>query len=174
MKVDELFSNDVALLKNANLAVAMLTKKINEAAKSAPQTVGVLKDKRSRLLEGIQQHTLGLLLEDYMNDLKTLLVDIIVSTKARNVDSIPLKAVEKELSQQGFDIDRESLINALVSVEGVVRVASDVIELDVDKQDRAVSDDQAEKDKDKIEKTAKKVAKDKLKNKNKVPSVEIK
>lgn len=176
MNISELFGVDTRLLRKANSAILLLTKKINEASKSAPEHVKKLTEQRDRLLDSIDQYTIDLMLEDYTKNMESMIIDMIVAVKSRELDSVPLSTIHRELNQHGFDVDEQFLIDFLVNVSGVERVdpVSDSVQLTVSDPERSKSDAEAQKDADRIEKTAKKVAKQRLKDKNKVPTVEIK
>ena len=173
MKFVDLFGTDKFLV-DANILVASFNKRIVEARKFAPSDVANLKEERQRVLENINQYTSDMFLEDYVNDTEAFILDLVISLKERGIDKMPLSALQRELAENGLEIDTEFLVDYLSTIDGVQEVNPGEDEIVFNTSiDRGVSDDEAAKEKEQMKKTATKVAKDNLEKDNEVPNLEI-
>lgn len=174
MKFNDLFGSNESLSK-ANRLLASINQRIVEAKRSFPDSVSSLMEFRDEVVEYIDQHTAAMFLEDHVADTEAFIVDMIVAIKGRGVDKMPLSALEKELAENGLEIDSEFLIDFLSRIDGVTEVnpGMDEVVFDTAGPDGSDSEDEQAKDQANIKKTATKVAKDNMKDDNKGRKTEI-
>jgi ribosomal protein L12E/L44/L45/RPP1/RPP2 len=109
----------------------------------------------------------------YVKEIEGYIMDLIISLKGRGISSVPFQAIKNELAQSGIDVDDEYLADFISNIAGVKEVVpGGNVEFNVAGADRQTSPDKAEQEQEKIKKTATKVAKDDLSNKNKGRQVE--
>lgn len=174
MYLVELFQSNDNFLSKANSLLLTLNKSLNESASSIEHQK--LLAQRDTVLEYIRKINNKRLLENYAGALRSVILDNIIAVKARGVDRMPLSVIQKTLSNSGFDVDIDFLVDFISNIEGVQEVVpgDDAIIFNT-QVERGVSDDEAAAEKQEIEKTATKVAKDNIEKGNTVPkSVEIK
>ncbi|NJO62658.1 MAG: hypothetical protein HC836_31840 [Richelia sp. RM2_1_2] len=105
--------------------------------------------------------------------MQNYILDVVISLRSREIDKVPLSVIEHHLKAIGMEIDKQFLIDFLSSINGVVEVnpGRDEVIFNTAGPERGVSDDEAAREQEKIEKTATKVAKDNIEKSNKVPNL---
>ncbi len=174
MHLTELFKSDhLMYLCTFNQLVAKTNKKLRET--TDPKQIANLKEKRLNYLSLVKQLNESIIEEDYVNDVESFIVDMVVALKGRNLESFPLSAFSAELAKNGLELDQQMLVDFLSNVDGVEQVipGEDQIVFNASGLERGVSDDEAKKEKDNIKKTAANVAKTNLKKNQQGREVEI-
>ena len=177
MYFKDLFENEKSSrLKRANILVSKLKQRIIEAKTLAPQRISALKEWQKDVLEYIEFiNNPNRFVEDHVQDVESFIIDMVISLRARGLSSFSLSKLEKELIENGVEVDSEFLVDYLANLDGIQEVNPGEDEVVFNTSvDRGVSDDEAAKEKDQIKKSAAKVANDTLDKKNDVPTVEIK
>jgi len=173
MNFHDLFEEkQLLVLKKANKLVYELNKRLAESNEPLKEVEDQLKNVLS-IINEVNCHEI--FLEDYVNDVESFILDLVISLKERGLSSIPLSKIELELRGMGLELDKQFLIDYLSEIDGVQEVipSEDAVIFNTS-VDRGVSDDEAAREKEKLKTTATKVAKSNMKDANKGRKVEIK
>lgn len=173
MNFQDLFEEkQLLVLKKANRLVYDLNKKLVESDQPLQEVENQLKNVLS-IINEVNHYEV--FLEDYVNDVKSFILDLVISLKERGLSNVPLSKIETELHSRGLEIDKQFLIDYLSEIDGVQEVIPSEDDVIFNTSvDRGVSDDEAAREKERLKTTATKVAKSNMKDANKGRKVEIK
>ena len=102
-----------------------------------------------------------ILTENYANELETAVNDLIITAKGTGIESIPTNKIISQLNNMGFTVSKNTILDLLNKVKGIDSATLDTVDLVKDMEMSTGHDD--EKNKDTVDRLAKKTAKKDLK-----------
>lgn len=97
---------------------------------------------------------------DYLEDLRSEVITLLAAVSAEGINEIETQNLLRDLEQQGFAIDEQSLLDLLNELEIVQTASTDTIEISTSDVDMMVGQDADEVEADRVNNLATKKATD--------------
>ena len=97
---------------------------------------------------------------DYLEDLRSEVITLLAAVSAEGINQVDTQNLLRDLEQQGFAIDEQSLLGLLDEIEIVQTASSDTIEIATSDVDMMVGQDADEIEADRVDSLATKKATD--------------
>lgn len=99
---------------------------------------------------------------DYNDDLHSEVINLLAAISAEGIDEVDTQNLLNDLSQQGYAVDEQSLLELLDGLDIVSTASADSIQISTSDTDAMVGDEADEIEADRVDKLAKKKSSDDL------------